>query len=91
MKGPGTQGHWKSTETSENNQKTKYDVNNRIPKDWDARHHGKLFKNIKQRIFDVILTNGYYTIGQHNLLKNDGIIEYDQKPHSDYPSRSRNS
>ena len=35
--------------------------------------------------------NASYIIGWHNLLKNDGIVECDQKPHSDYACRLRKS
>ena len=81
IKGAGKEGAWKSIETSEKHQKIKYDVNSRIPKDWDVEHLGKLLSNIKQQRFNIILTNTDYMIGRHNLLKNDGIVEHDQKPH----------
>ena len=48
MKSPGTQGTWKSIESSENNHRMKYDTNSRIPKDWNDRYLEKLFKNIKE-------------------------------------------
>ena len=57
----------------------KYDINSIIPKDWTDGHLGKLLKNTKERIFDIALKNASYTIGQHKLLKNNGIAEYDQK------------
>ena len=69
----------------------KYDINSKIPKDWNDGHLGKFFKNIKERILDIALKNTSYIIGPHNLLNNDGIIEYDQKPHTDYVCRSRKS
>ena len=69
----------------------KYAISSRIPKDWDTGHLGKLLSNIKLQIFNRILTNVDYMIGRHNLLMNDGIVDYDQKPHSDYPSRSLNT
>ena len=68
-----------------------YDINSRIPKDWDVGHLGKCLSNIKEQRFNIILTNADYMIGQHNLLKNDGIVKHDQKPHSDYPIRSFNA
>ena len=67
----------------------KYEINSRIPKDWNDGHLGKLFKKIKEQIFDITLKNADYIIGGHNLLKNDGIVEYDQKPHKNYACRSR--
>ena len=69
----------------------KYDINSRIPKDWNEGHLGKLLSNIKELIFNRILTNADYMIGWHNLLKNDGIVEYDQKPHSDYANKWRST
>ena len=62
----------------------KYDINSRSPKNWDVGYLDKLLSNIKQQIFNIILTNADYMIGRHNLLKNDGIVEHDQKSHSDY-------
>ena len=67
----------------------KYDINSRTPKDWNDGHLGKFFKNIKERIFNITLTSVSYIIGGYSLLKNDGIIEYDQKPHFDYTCRAR--
>ena len=69
----------------------KYDINGRIPKDWDVRHLGKLLSNIKLQIFNIILKNADYMIGQHNLLNNDGIVEHDKKPHYDNTIRSFNT
>ena len=91
VKGARKEGAWKSIETSEKKHKMKYDIHGRIPKDWDVGHLGKLLSNIKEQIFNRILTNADYMIRQHNLLKNYGIIEYDQKPHSNYPIRSFNT
>ena len=71
------------------NHKTKYDISSRIPKYWNDGHLGKLLSNIKEQIFDIILKYSSYIIGRHNLLKNNGIFEYDQKPYDDYVSRSR--
>ena len=89
MKCLGTQGIWKSIESSATNNKIKYDINSKIPKDWNDGYLGKLLKNIKEQIFDTILKNVSYVIGQHNFLKDDGIVEYDRKPHSYYACRSR--
>ena len=69
----------------------KYDINSRIPKNWDTGHLGKLLSNIKKQIFNIILRNIDYMIRQHSLLKNDGIVEHDQKPHSNYPIMSFNT
>ena len=91
MKGAGKEGDWKSIETTGKHHKMKYDINGRIPKDWDNGHLGKLLSNLKLQIFNRILTNADYMIVRHNLLKNDGIVEYDQKPHSNYPIRSLNT
>ena len=66
----------------------KYNIGSRIPKDWDTGNLDKLLSNIKLQIFNRMLTNADYMIVLHKLLKNDGIVEYDQKPHSDYPIRS---
>ena len=41
----------------------KYDINSRIPKDWNTGHLGKLFKNIKEQIFDTTFKNASYNIG----------------------------
>ena len=73
------------------NQKMKYNINSRIPKDFDVGHLGKLLSNIKQQIINIILTNADYRIRQHKLLKNYGIVEHDQNPHSDYPIWSFNT
>ena len=43
--------------------------------------------NRKELIFDRTLNNADYIIGPHNLLKNGGIVEYDQNPHANYTSR----
>ena len=75
-------------ESSAKTNKMKYEINSRILKDRDSGYLGKLLSNIKQQIFDIILTNLDYMIVRHNLLKNDGIVEYDKK-RSNYPSRSR--
>ena len=91
IKGAGKEGAWKSIETLEKNQQMKYDINSRIPKDWDVGHLGKLLINIKEQIFKIILTNKDCMIGEHKLLKNDGIVEHDQTPHSDYPIKSFNT
>ena len=69
----------------------KYDISSRIPKDWADGNLGKFLSNIKEQIFNIILTNTDYMIGQHSLLKNAGIVEHDQKQHSDYPIRSFNT
>ena len=69
----------------------KYDINSRISKDWDVGHLGNFLSNIKLLIFNIILRNADYMIGRHNLLKNDGIVEHDQKTHSDCPGRSFNT
>ena len=74
IKGAGKEGSWKSIETSKN-QKMKYDINGKIPKDWADGNLGKLLSNIKEQIFKRILTTADYIIRQHNLLKNDGIVE----------------
>ena len=63
----------------------KYDINSRTPKYWAGGNIGKLLSNIKEQTFNRILTNAYYMIGRHNLLKNDSIVGHDQKPHSNYP------
>ena len=89
MKGPGTQGTWKSIESLAKNHKMKYDINSRIPKDQNVGHLGYFLSNIKQLIFDRTLKNLDYIIGHHSLLKNDGIVEYDKKPHADYANTSR--
>ena len=89
MKASGTQGTWKSIELSAKN--IKHDISSRIPKDWNDGHIGKLLKNIKERIFDITLKNASYIIGRHNLLKNDGIVEYDPNPHFDYACRAYTS
>ena len=68
-----------------NNHKMKYEINSKIPKDWDVGNLGKLLSNIKEQIFNRILAHVDYMMGQHNLLRNDGIVEYDQKSYSDYP------
>ena len=68
----------------------KYDINSRILKDWDVGHLSKLLSNIKQQMFNIILTNADYMMGRHTLLENDGIVEHDPKPRSDYPIRSFN-
>ena len=66
----------------------KYDINSRMPNDWYKDHLAKFLSDIKDKIFNRILKNTSYMIGRHNLLKNDGIVENDQKPHADYPIRS---
>ena len=91
IKGAGKEGAWKLIETSEKNHNMKYDINSRIPKDWADGKLGKLLSNVEEEICYRILTNADCMIGRHNLLKNDGIVEYDQKPHSDYPIRSLNT
>ena len=48
MKGPGTQGTWKPTESSAKNHQMKYNINSGIPNAWNDGHLGKLFKNIKR-------------------------------------------
>ena len=63
MKDAGAQRTWKSIESSANSCKMKYNVNSRIPKDWNDEHLGKLLKNIKEQIFDIILENADYIIG----------------------------
>ena len=55
----------------------KYDHNSRIPKDWADSNLGKLLSDLKLQIFDKNFKNTNYMIGQHNLLKNNGIVEYD--------------
>ena len=65
----------------------KYDINSRIPKNRNVGHLCTLLPNIKVQIFDRTLKNASYIICQHNLLENDGIVEYNQKPHADYTSR----
>ena len=87
IKGAGKEGVWKSIETLEKNHKMKYDINSRIPKNWVDGNLAKLLSNIKEQIFNRILTNADYMMGRHNLLKNGGIVEYDKKPHSSYPIR----
>ena len=62
MKGPGTQGTWKLIESSLKNHKIKYDINSKIPKDWNSGHLGKLFTNMKERILDITLKNTSYII-----------------------------
>ena len=62
MKGPGTQGTWKPIESAAKNHKMKYDIKSKIPKDLNDGHLGKLFKNIKERIFGIALKNASYII-----------------------------
>ena len=69
----------------------KYDHNRRMPKNWDVENLGKLLLDIKLQIFDFFFENTDYMIERNNLLKNDGIVEHDQKPHSDYPMRLSNT
>ena len=66
-----------------------YDIRSKIPKDWTGGHLGKMLSNIKELIFDKTLKNMNDVIGRYNLLKNDDIVEYDQKSHVYYTSRSR--
>ena len=47
MKGPGTQGTWKSIELSAKNHTMKYDINSIIPKDWNVGYLGNFLSNIK--------------------------------------------
>ena len=91
MKGAEKEGAWKSIETSEKNHKMKYDINIRIPKNWAGGNLGKFLSDIKLHIFDIMFKHTNYMIGRHNLLKNDGIVENDQKPHADYSIRSLNT
>ena len=67
----------------------KYDINSRIPKDWNDGNLGKFLKDIKEWTYDTTLTNEFYIIDRYNLLKNDDIVEYDQKPHADDACRPR--
>ena len=69
----------------------KYDHNSRIPKNWDRDNLRKYLSDIKLQIFDKMFKNTKYMIGQHNLLKNDGIVDHDQKPHSGYTMRLSNT
>ena len=38
------------------NYKIKYDINSRIPKDWDVENLGKLLSYIKLQIFTIMFT-----------------------------------
>ena len=63
MKGPETQGTWKSIESSARNHEMKYDINSRTTKDWNDISISKLFKHIKERLSDITLKNASYIIG----------------------------
>ena len=91
MRGAGKEGAWKSIETSQKNHKMKYDHSSRFPQKLDNGYLGKLLSDIIEKIFDIMLQNTNYMIGRHNLLKNNGIVEHDQKPHADYPIRLSNT
>ena len=60
---PGTQGTWKSIKSSAKNNKMKYDINSRTPKEWNNRHLGNLFKHIQEQIFDITLKKALDIIG----------------------------
>ena len=66
----------------------KYDINSTMPNDWCKDQLVKFLFDIKDKIFNKMFKNTRYMIGRHKLLKNDGIVENDQKPHADYPIRS---
>ena len=87
MKGSGKDRARASIEMSAENYKMKYDINSRIYKNWDTGCLNKLLSNIKEKIFDKIFKNANYMIGQHDLLKNDGIVKHDQILHSNYLMR----
>ena len=57
----------------------KYAINSRMPDDWCKDHLASFLSDIKDKIFDKMFKNTSCMIGQNNLLKNDGIVEHDQK------------
>ena len=68
--------------------KLKYNVSSEILKEWNTGPLGNLLRDYKRLGMDKIPKRDDYIVSNHNLLKNDGEILYDQIPHRDDPPRS---
>ena len=51
---------------------------------WCTNPLKRFLLNLK-KLIDPLMPNNNYVSERINLLRNAGHIEYDQRPHSDYP------
>ena len=71
-------GVWHSVSITESHHKMKYNVNSKIPTDWDQGYLNKLMSNIKKTLLDKIVgTTENYIIGKQNLSKTTEKIHND--------------
>ena len=63
IKGAGKEGLGNQLKHQKINLKMKFDTNGRIPKDWADGNIGNVLSNIKEQIFNIILTNADYMMG----------------------------
>ena len=89
--GQGWDGKWFPVDATQRNRLIKYRPNSKKPSEWDEELPKKFRKNIRENILGKVLDDEkkelYYDVACCNLLKNDGRIDYDQQPHTDYPPR----
>lgn len=89
--GSGWGGSWMPIDSTARNRMIKYRSGTRQPIVWKSGLPKKFLDNIKLNVIKANLDSTdpdiQYTLENGNLLKNDGYIEYDQQPHTDYPPR----
>ena len=89
--GSGWGGSWMAVDSTSQNRMIKYRSGTRQPVVWKSGLPKKFLDNIKLNVIKANLDSTdpdiQYTLENGNLLKNDGYIEYDQQPHTDYPPR----
>ena len=89
--GQGWDGRWFKVDVSAPNRLMKYMPSSKLPVEWKTGLPEEFLRNIKRQLLEKVLNNRkddvIYMIGKYNLLKNAGLIEHDQMPHTLYPPR----
>ena len=89
--GNGWDGRWYAVDVNGPNRMMKYKPSSKLPSDWDTGLPALFKKNIRNLLIEKVLNKRdndlVYMIGKFNILKNAGLIGYDQMPHTDYPPR----
>lgn len=62
----------------------KYNVSSVQPKSWLSEYLIRTRGTIQEKIIDTIWKDKSYVLNKLNVLKNNGVIEEDQKPYYDY-------